>query len=385
MPEITVSDLFLSVLVFVLGLLLSSTIQLPNSSRSRRIFLYLWHTAFCFVYLVYASNFGGDAFGYLSVAKSAMPVNFDFGTAAVNFIVRQLVVFGFGTVSIFLLFNLMGAVGLILLDSVLSSIKRPNSQLMNKLVLLFPLLPSISFWSSAVGKDAISFLAICLFLYTYHVNPKNIMVFGASIFLMTLVRPHMGITMLGGWSIMSLTGSQLSFSVKFIYSVFGLTIFALILPFALNYTGLGENASASSVVDYIELRQSYNMQGGGGVDISSLSYPMQIFAYLFRPFIFENLSVSGLMAGIDNLFLVVFVFTLVKLSGWDGLKKCFSKHLGLWSYAIVGLNILALTSANLGISLRQKWMVFPIIIYVLLMALSYRSTMVKSKKKRLSI
>ena len=139
-----------------------------------------------------------------------------------------------------------------------------------------------------------------------------------------------------------------------------------LVPFALRYTGVGEVVDVESLTTYIDKRQSYNTEGGGGIDIASMSLPMQLFSYLFRPVIFEARNVFALAASLDNLLLlglfVVGGFALLR-GGKSGLSE---NRTFMWAYALGSWLVLAMTTANLGIALRQKWMFVPMLIFLLI-------------------
>src|SRR3546814_16950478 len=64
-----------------------------------------------------------------------------------------------------LLFNIFGAIGLIAFDTCLQEVTANKSKLLRRFATLIVLLPSISFWSSALGKDSLAFMAAALTLY----------------------------------------------------------------------------------------------------------------------------------------------------------------------------------------------------------------------------
>jgi amino acid transporter len=103
----------------------------------------------------------------------------------------------------------------------------------------------------------------------------------------------------------------------------------------------------------------------------------QLFTYIFRPLPFEAHSVFSLFASIDNvLILVIFILSLLSIIF---LKR---QNLNLnhpnenrWFLLIFSsglLVILSLTTANLGIAVRQKWMVLPMLLYFAFLCMRVR-------------
>ncbi len=137
------------------------------------------------------------------------------------------------------------------------------------------------------------------------------------------------------------------------------------LSFVQQYVGL-EEASLSSVSDYVDQRQGYNQSGGSSLDIASMSYPMQMFTYVFRPLPFEAHSALALITSLENIILLLlFVYILIK-SKFNFRPFVEKKNLWLLGYVFLTCTILAITTANLGIATRQKWMFMPVLLYLLI-------------------
>ncbi len=170
----------------------------------------------------------------------------------------------------------------------------------------------------------------------------------------------------------ALMDSNASAIRKILLGVFAAFVAAALVPFALKYAGVGQIIDVESLTEYIDKRQSYNTEGGGGVDIASMSLPMQLFTYLFRPVIFEARSVFALAASLDNLILLgLFVFGGVALL--RGRKTGLGENRTfMWAYALGSWLILAMTTANLGIALRQKWMFAPMLIFLFISVIGRR-------------
>lgn len=190
-----------------------------------------------------------------------------------------------------------------------------------------------------------------------------------AIVLMLLVRPH-----IVGMMVIAITFSipiQRNFSLIHRISVglIALVGMAVLVPFALNYAGL--ESDASDLESYIDKRQGYNQKGGGGVDISSMSLPMQMATYIVRPLPFEARSISQLLASIDNLFLLVLLFMELKAKVKYKNLTLVGNRAFMWSYVGICWVLLSMTTANLGIAMRRKWMFVPILLFII--DINYRS------------
>lgn len=99
-----------------------------------------------------------------------------------------------------------------------------------------------------------------------------------------------------------------------------------------------------------------------------MSYPMQMFTYLFRPLPFDAHSALALFTSIENtILLALFLYVLFK-NKFRLHSFIEGKNAWLLIYAFLTCSMLAITTANLGIATRQKWMFMPILIYLLVYA-----------------
>jgi hypothetical protein len=320
------------------------------------------------LYAYYVINYGGDAVIYFNNSLK-YEVDLSTGTSGIIYLTR---IFTFYLDTSFLgtalVFNIFGAIGLLTFDASLRIIVSDKSKSLRLLATLIVFLPSISFWSSGIGKDSLSFLAANLALWSSLELKQRTWLLFLAILVMYFVRPH-----IAGIMILALAGSvafQTNTPIKQRFLLGGTVIATAIflIPYALNYAGVNDVSNSDSLLSYVEQRQSYNMHGGGGIDISSMTLPTQLFTYLFRPLPFEAQSLSAFAASIDNLILL-FIFIL---GGRAIIMKRKQKRLlddyrlFLWLYSLGCWLILAMTTANLGISLRQKWMFLPILIFLLM-------------------
>lgn len=343
----------------------------------RALILYAWHTIFSFFSLWYVMNYGGDAVGYYRSAQ-AFSWDFDVGTQAVN-ILTGLIVNGLGLsiLGAFLAFNIFGVIGLLAFDASLRFATLGKPSYLQKIATIIVFLPSVSFWSAAIGKDSLSFMATGLALWAILSMNTRWKLLAFAILIMLLVRPHVASIMLLASSFAILTSRQTRFGLRLSLLFLVIAVSVTMVPFALQYVGFGDSLSFDEISDYVDQRQGYNMEGGGGIDLASMSLPMQLFSYMFRPMIFEATTIFAVSAAIDNLILV-FLFVLGVLSILRGRKSSVTESRAfIWVYVSVSWFVLATSTSNLGIALRQKWMFAPMFILFMI------SVIGANKRKRL--
>ncbi len=367
-------NLIVICLIWVIGLFISvRACSIFMVGWRRAVFLYLWHTIFCVIYANYVVIFGGDSIDYFDVSVGES-VDFSFGTMAVVAFTRLFsYYFNFSLLSVFLIYNIIGFVGLLAFDGSLQYVSRDKKKFVRVLAGLLVFLPSVSFWSSAIGKDAFSFMAIGLALWAAADFNRRVRLMILAILIMFLVRPHMSGLMVIAMTVSLLLRGNISVAKKSILCGLFVVAFSAVVPFAMDYAGL---SSFNDFDEYVEQRQGYNQDGGGGIDISGMSLPMQLFTYLFRPLPFEAHTIFAFAASFDNVFLIiVFVFGV---SGYIKYRKHYKNYITenisfMWIYSLSAWLILAITTANLGISVRQKWMFVPILAFLLISMMGKRT------------
>lgn len=380
-PVETAWHIIIASIIFAIGLyaVLRLTRKItPN--KKMPIAIYLWHTLFVIIYMYYTLTAGGDSLGYYNAALHG-DIELEFGTRFVEYFAFLLVSFlGVSYLGLFLFFNIFGSLGLIILYASLSSVTIYCSKRVKQLTLLVVFLPSISFWSSALGKDPISFLAATLALWAALNIPKRKTLMAIAIILMLLVRPHMASIMIIdlGLSLL-ITSKQISLMKRVVIGTLVISTAIILVPVAVNYAGIEELTDLNEVTEYIETRQGYNMEGGGGVDISSMSPPMQVFTYLFRPLPYEAHSVFAFISSLDNLVLLLLFLYAIRFARIKSDTP--ANHAFLWLYIIGATLILAMTTANLGISVRQKWMLMPMLLYLLFAGIAAHQARKQRKKQ----
>lgn len=362
-------DIFVSFLIFFVGLAFVKVLsKLFGVKVGRAIFLYFWHAFFSVIYSLYVIYNGGDAVMYYETSLAGGG-EFHFGTAGIRYLTGFFtVLLGASLLGASLGYHIFGFVGLLAFDGAMRQVTVNKPKIIRKIATFIVFLPSISFWSSSIGKDALSFMAMGLALWAALNLKRRLFLMVFAVLIMLFVRPHMAGMMVIGLSVSIALQSGVSGLQRLGFGVASLAGVAVLVPLALNYAGVGADAGVGELASYIEGRQAQNLDGGSSLDIANMSLPMQLFTYLFRPLPIEARGLSALAASIDN---VILLFLFIA-GGWALLRRRkfreFSGHnrIFLWAYSLLAWAVLAMTSANLGIAMRQKWMFAPMLIFLLI-------------------
>jgi hypothetical protein len=235
-------------------------------------------------------------------------------------------------------------------------------------------LPGLHFWTSFIGKDGLMFLGILCFVWGMARPHGRVLalVFGLS--LCALIRPHIAGVLAASCAIAAAFSKDTPLSVRL--TLLGVVVVgvALALPFLKEFVGL-ESISTEGVTEFVEVQQGHNLEGGSSVDISRYSLPLQLFTFLYRPLFIDTNGALGILASCENLGLLVLSLFLappairVLRSSSQSLYARFNAL--FWAFSTV---IMATTVANMGLAMRQKVMVLPSLLILLLMAYAARPT-----------
>ena len=358
-------DIVSPLLVWVLGLPVARWLGIQfGQTQKRSLFLYVWHTLWCIAYLIFTSTNVADALDYYAEGLKGLP-GFALGTQFIYFFTYffssslQL-----SYLSCFLVYNIIGLIGFIGLDAILRQLTYAKSNFFRGLAALIIFLPSVSFWSSAIGKDGFAFSAAVLALWAALDLRRRIPVMVLAVLAMLLVRPHVAGFLVLALAVDSVFNRQLPLIRRTGISMIVLVAATWLLPLATQYAGVAEINTTEGASAYIEQRQGYNQAGGGGIDISSMSLPIQLFSYLLRPAFFDVNSLFSFLAAIDNFILLV-IFSLA-FAGFLLGRRIQSQvsTVFLLTYSSLAWIVFSITTANLGISIRQKWMFLPMLLYL---------------------
>jgi hypothetical protein len=288
--SITLSGL----LFFLMGLLIA--FKLTSIPIGLKLKLYFWHSFFSFLYAFYTvvGTKSADSIYYYRDGELKAGLSTSF-ILSLTYSLKNL--FFASYLDLFLLYQIAGFVGILLLYDVVKDYIDKKSRFQK---LLF-FIPGIHFWTSALGKDSLVFLGIVMVLWSAnHLSSRYIQLLCGFV-LTFLIRPHIaGILVLSG--LLSIVmASNVSIPKKTVAFTFMLLLAAAIIPQINEFTGLDSFDSAD---EYISKRQGYNMDSGGGINISEMPFAMQFLTYLYRPLFFEVQDILGLIVSFENLILI---------------------------------------------------------------------------------
>tara|TARA_A100001035_G_scaffold274007_1_gene265339 strand:+ start:14332 stop:15492 length:1161 start_codon:yes stop_codon:yes gene_type:complete len=360
---------------FFINFSLSRIIKL---NKKRVLILYLWHSFWAIIYIILTLLYGNDSLLYFARAQES-DLEFKIGTAAIVYItyfLNQKIYLSF--LSIYAFFNIIGTFGLIIFDSIIRELNRVPKNL-NWIINLLVFLPSVSFWSCAIGKDGIAFTAIIFFLWASLEIKKRLFFNLFSVIMMFLVRPHIAIIMIFSILIGFILSSKIKPLPKLFLTLFISVVTSYILIQALGYLGID---NINEINTFYDKRANLNLSGS--IEYNKDEYPLllSMISYIIRPSIFDINGPLALFAAIENTIIsfLIFITTLYIIKGKRLPKNSKTSFSLLLTYFFTSLALLASTTSNLGIAMRQKWMFMPIFIYIMIAILNKKFKLVAIRK-----
>ena len=311
-----------------------------------------------------------DATFYYRLGLSG--TNIEFGTNFIGSLSGYLSnILNLGFLPIFILFSSFSVFAIQIVYNVLRAFGVDQQHNLIKYAIVGIIIISIGFWGAGLNKEGVAFLGIALFCSSMKSDRIKIIQLLIAIFLISLARPHIGVIALAAVFVAMIFGQNARKSERIILSSIAILSIVFILPFVVQYIGIG-TLSQSDVVSFTESKSELYADTSGYINIRDLSLPIKVFSYIFRPFVWEARSPLQLASSIINLILLALMIFFVRPFGkpkW----LFFSVHqIALAAFFIVGIIVLATTTPNLGISNRQKWM-FVIPMFVFLIARSIKT------------
>ena len=330
-------------------------------TRAAIFFLaFLTHIGTTILYYFWVQTTVADTILYYDDPYSFYGTGFGMGTRFVIYMVQYLKdILGGTYLDYFLLFQAFGFWGVVLMMRIFEEIHIELGTKQSPFTYLLFFLPSIHFWTSAIGKDAPLFLAASLAVWSAMQLRRRFIAFGLSILIMVLFRPYIALAALMALALSAFIDPRNSVGTKLVLL---LAAFAAVVP----VLGTVENTfrvdvtSAESVSDFFQYQSEISAQDEGGSAVVGASYPVRIFSLLFRPLFVDANGAFGLIASLENLFLMFILFQMLRNFG--SVKKLvrsvFFVRFGS-IFAVVLILLLGFVYYNVGLGLMQKVMFMP--------------------------
>ncbi|MBU3967372.1 MAG: hypothetical protein KKG76_08375 [Euryarchaeota archaeon] len=236
------------------------------------------------------------------------------------------------------------------------------------------LFPSVLFWSSILGKDPIILLGISMYVYGvvgwYRLKRlRYLWVIALGVIAVALIRSWLAPILLAPLLILSLQMVRGKISR---IAIIALVLVAFLLSFNqfMNMFGLKNMDDLVATTNGISRSWAIGGSAQEVPEFTSISsmvafVPIGAFTALFRPLPGDILNPFGMLAGLENLVLLIMLMLAVKRMRWNELKE----PIVLWAILLVIIWAIVygfISYQNLGTAVRFRLQILPVLLGILL-------------------
>ncbi len=248
-------------------------------------------------------------------------------------------------------------------------------------------IPSLSFWCAGISKDTVMWVAVCYFIYHLHkILSSEIkhtifswIVLFICLYVMYRVRSFMIATTLApllyayGARVGKKYGAQ-SFQRNGIRLLFGVVgIVGILLFFR---TSVADQFIEEAAVINQDMTTNTTYKGAkydlGITDYSPVgmikAFPTSVIAGFFRPFLWESLSISLIIDGIQSTVIIYYLFSFLFHARFrERLRRIRNEEILMFSFffALILAFFSGFTSILFGVLVRFKAPIIPFLVIVL--------------------
>jgi len=380
-------DVIVILIFFALGFVFIASLKnkLPESQIKNIRLLYFYHIFFGLYNYFFI---GSDPIRYWALAKEINYIQFveylteksgTYFMLAIDYYPSNILGLSYFTGT--MVYTVFGFIAIALFYIIAYETVPRNSVFMG--YKLFPLLfffPNLHFWSCTAGKDTLSFLSVALFFFGLLKPIKRVPLIVLALLLSYAVRPHISLFLALGFGLSMVVGSSVSKSRKFILSVIFISVGVFLLPKVLEYAKI-EDSSIEAFSEFSDKKASLLSRSttGSRIDISSYPLPLKWFTFLYRPLFFDINGIPALLASIENLFLLVLSWKVIRSNFFKTLKNAPMVIKGMFFFLMLGTFAFSQALGNLGIIIRMRNMFLPGLLIFILWSFSYQQQL---KRKR---
>ena len=347
--------------------------------------IFFYHLFFIFLFFVYAKTNDSDSLKYFTDGQAYTSTGnlLSFGSnliiAISSFFIKNI---NANYLSLNIIFGSFATLGLLFMANLIEK-KLIKKKFIFYILLMILFLPSLNFFTSCIGKDSLMFLFACLLVWSLDdYNHNKFLLIIISIFFMIITRLYIGIPI----SILITLFFPLIVEKKFsktFYICYYLTFIILII-FALYFLkeilvkagiiselgGLSPNPDAFNF-EYLKQRMSTQFQSTSGANSGYKdlheNYLFYYFKYIFGPHLSEpQAGFRFILTKIETQFYILMILSIFFFTGMSFKEKPLLYKNIMFLMIFFSITIpLSLSISNYGISVRQRVIFYPFIIYIL--------------------
>jgi hypothetical protein len=266
---------------------------------------------------------------------------------------------GASYIDCFMVFQAFGTWGIMILMRTFQEIHEKVQTRDTNLPLYLLFIPSLHFWTSAIGKDAPIFMAAALCTWSVMNLSKRWVQFGISIGIMVLFRVHIALAAAIAIMVASLVHGQFSMGRKAALAVLSV-IAGIMLLSAVQATFGVDLTDPNSLMQFMADRSAAEFQDKASTSIASSGFAIRLLSLLFRPLFFDAKNAFALIASVENVgSVLLFTYLLTHFRDIRQMSKqvLFVRFVLFFSLILIAL--LAAFDYNVGLGLRERATIMP--------------------------
>lgn len=325
------------------------------------VLLLLLHIAAAVAYLQYSKTNAADAYGYYYYGRIwALDSWYTPGSPFIAHLVGALRNdFGATYLDCFLLFQGFGAVGLLFLLRTFEEIYEKTQSKWASVPLLILFLPTLNFWTAAIGKDAPVFLGLSVATWSAMRLGRRAIPMAIALLIILMFRPHIALAVVIALTLATVMYGGFSLGKKVPLVLVALGAAAILVGTVRTSLNV-DVTSASSLSGFFEDRAAVEASDKLGTSLGHAPYVVKLVSLLFRPLFIDAQNILGLLASPENVgSLLLFFFLVRKHRQVRAIAKQVFFVRFVLVLAVVLILLLALENYNVGLGLRQRLMAIP--------------------------
>jgi hypothetical protein len=386
------------------ALLIGVTIPLWPVLREDRIKLMWGWLAKTFVTLVvmipYEGHYSLDAFGYFYRSRFAdLPVSLTLSGLRSDGLPLLL---GWTQERFFDSYHALkvsfSAIGLIAIylcyRAICMAVDRRSSNVFYALALF----PSVLFWSSILGKDPIVFLGVALYCYgvvgwRFRLKPRYLVLMSIGVGLAAMIRLWLGLILILPLFVLVARGTRRLPARLLFTAMVGLGFLFMLQQFA---EGMGISNAGDLLPATDAIAHQFVGDLGGSTREITISFtsigfmlgflPIGVFTVLFRPLPGEVMNVYGVIAGFENLAILVWSLKACRmLLNREVRRRALAEPIMAWALALTLMWAAMygfVSYQNLGAAVRFRLSILPAFIGAYLYVRYWAERVAQSASRR---
>jgi len=323
--------------------------------------LLIVHLTSALIYYRYTQSNFVDAYGYYFAPRNFAGKSWAYlGSVLVGHVVQAMKFhLKASYLDCFIVFQTIGFWGIMVLMRSFSEIHEKACAKPTTLPTYILFLPSMQFWTSAIGKDAPMFFAISLCTWSALNFSKRKIVLVISVVIMLLLRPHIALATVIAFALASLSHSQVNAGRKILVLLVTLMAIGFLLS-AVRSSFDVNLIDSDSLSRFMDTRSVNEATDTANSSIAGYGFFLRAIGLLFRPIFFDAANAFGFIASIENvgsillfLYLAMHMREIVYMSG----RVLFIRFALVLSMIFIA--VLSLMNYNIGLGLRERVMVMP--------------------------